>query len=169
MCIVIDANSLSCVFNEENSRHAEFRPLLDWIVSGNGKIVYGGTTYEDELENASSFLKLFTELSRLNKVIVVDKRSVDKKEAELRPYATNRDFDDPHIVAIIIISGIHLVCTGDKRAIPFITNRIFYVKRKCPKVYSSSKCRKLLCDRNIPKKYLDNHKLNKKDCQRLGL
>lgn len=155
MCIIIDTNSLSYVFNKENNRHSEFEPVLNWIMFGKGKIVYGGTTYEKELAKATSFLKLFVELSRNNKVIIVDKKKVDQKEKGLIPHVKNRDFDDPHIVAIVIISGVHLVCTGDKRAIPFITNRIFYTKGKPPKVYSSSKCKNLLCNKNIPKKYLN--------------
>ena len=33
MCIVIDINTLSMVFNESNERHADFVAVKDWINS----------------------------------------------------------------------------------------------------------------------------------------
>ncbi len=42
MCIVIDTNAFHAVFNPISQKHGDFRPVLEWIVHGRGKIVYGG-------------------------------------------------------------------------------------------------------------------------------
>jgi hypothetical protein len=54
MCIIIDTNRFSSIFEEENSDHDEFKPILDWIIFGKGKIVYGGTKYKQELTRAAN-------------------------------------------------------------------------------------------------------------------
>ncbi|MBF0343776.1 MAG: hypothetical protein HQL06_06050 [Nitrospirae bacterium] len=160
MCIVIDTNNLSCVFKKENREHADFEPVYRWIISGKGKIVYGGTTYERELEETPTIRKLFLRFSIYNKVVVVDKAAVDSKEAEYKRHV-NSDFDDPHLVAIVAVSGVRLVCTNDKRAIPFLTNKEFYGKGKKPKIYSTKKNEDLLCDKNITKCCKPASQLNK--------
>ena len=151
MCIVIDTNSLSCVFNPINSEHDDFKPVLNWIAKGKGKIVYGGTSYEKELETAYKFVKIFSEFQKSNKVVVIEKVAVDNKEKEYKALVKHKDFDDHHIVAIIAISGVKLVCTNEKRAIPFLTNKQFYARGKKPKIYTSKKNANLLCDSNIAK------------------
>jgi hypothetical protein len=54
MCIIIDADTLGLVFNPETKEHKKFKPVLEWINNGKGKIVYGGTKYEKELINAKN-------------------------------------------------------------------------------------------------------------------
>ncbi|MBF0564544.1 MAG: hypothetical protein HQK89_04820 [Nitrospirae bacterium] len=169
MCIVIDTNSLSSVFDQKNKDHSNFKAVLKWIVEGKGKIVYGGTTYKDELEKANTFRTLFKEFNKVNKVVIVDKDAVDNKENEYSAFKTN-DFDDPHIVAIIAVSGVKLVCTQDKRSIPFITNKQFYKKGEYPKVYSSKRnAKKLLCDSNIADCCKPATRLSKSSCKSFGL
>ncbi len=67
MCIIIDTNAFAPVFDRTSQNHAEFKPVLDWIVSGKGKIVYGGTKYKLELGKAYKYLKLFAEFKKINK------------------------------------------------------------------------------------------------------
>ncbi len=69
MCIIIDTNTLASVFNQASLNHSNFKPVLDWIYSGNGKIVYGGTRYESEIKN---YLGIFNELNKMNRAIKVN-------------------------------------------------------------------------------------------------
>lgn len=154
MCIVLDANSWGYIFTDKNTRHSDFAPVLNWIRKGNGKAVYGGSTYEMEMKNAIKFRRFFVELGKARRIIVVDKDKVDAKEKEFKQHVKNSDFDDPHIVAIVVVSGALLVCTVDKRSMRFIKNPIFYKSRRVPKIYSSIGSKKILCDRNIPARYL---------------
>jgi predicted nucleic acid-binding protein len=120
MCIVIDANTFAHVFNSSSKNHHEFKPVLDWIVYGKGKIVYGGTLYKKELRNAPKYFKLFLELSKSSKVVEVDMILVDKKEQEVAKLVNHPNFDDPHLIAIIIVSGCKLICSHDSKAYSFL-------------------------------------------------
>ena len=68
MCIIIDANTLSLVFNPETKGHEEFKPVFKWIDKGKGKIVYGGTKYEEELIKAGK-LKLIRRYNDAGKAV----------------------------------------------------------------------------------------------------
>ena len=148
MCIVIDANTLSCVFNNWDRSHPEFIPVHDWIIKGKGKMAIGGSKYDSELEEIKNLTKLIAELTRANKVRNVDSELVDSKEKELMDKITHRDFDDAHIVAIVIVAEIHLICTKEKRAIPFLTRNDFYPRHGVPQIYSSSANTDLLTNIN---------------------
>ena len=149
MCIVIDTNSFSCVFDEHNSKHDDFKPVLEWIRDGKGKIVYGGTSYEKELETAHKYVKIFSEFQKSDRVVVIDKATVDNKEKECKALVKHRNFNDAHIISIIVVSGVKLVCTDEKRAIRFLKDKRFYERGKRPKIYTSKKNANLLCDSNI--------------------
>jgi predicted nucleic acid-binding protein len=150
MCIVVDTCALSAVFNERNARHHEFAPVQEWITDGDGMVVYGGSRYLRELATAESYLKLFTELGRAKKALVIDQTAVDRHERVVQRIETSAAFDDPHIVAIVRASGCRLVCTTDISAIPFLKRRNLYGKgAKKPKIYSSASQKHLLRTNNI--------------------
>jgi hypothetical protein len=152
MCIVIDTDTLSRVFNNSNKEHPEFIPVYNWIIKGKGKMAIGGSKYDIELEAVTSLTKLIVELSKANKVRIVDSDLVDRKEKELKVKVVHKDFDDPHIVAIVIVSGIHLICTHEKRAIPFLTRNDFYPGRRVPQIYSKSANANLLANNTYCRK-----------------
>jgi len=152
MCIVIDANTLSAVLDKENEQHQEFLPVLKWVLEGKGKIVYGGSTYRREVfEKMPRFNRFVQELVRLRKTIMLPAEDVDREEQRIRAIESSTDFDDPHIVAILDVSGCFLLCSGDKRSDRFVKNKKFYKNRSAPpKIYRCSRYhRKLLNDGNI--------------------
>lgn len=150
MCIIIDTNTFKSVFDTTSSDHAEFAPVLDWILNGKGKIVYGGTKYKDELKEAHKFLKIFGQFNRSRKVVSIDDDTVDAYQSILEAKEKHKDFDDPHIVAICYISKCRLICTGDKRSFPFMARKDFYPNNSPrPKLYTKSKNADLLCDNLI--------------------
>jgi predicted nucleic acid-binding protein len=174
MCIIIDTNTWAEVFDASAKEHNEFKPVLDWIAGENGigRIVCGGTTYRNEIPK--KYLRLFKLYNDRRKTIMVNDEDVDAKEAELKAILEHRDFDDPHIVALVFVSGCRLVCTQDDRAIPFITGKHqeakkFYPKRFIkPKIYRSSKNADLLIEKNIPKQYLPPERNTKKQSKLLA-
>lgn len=158
MCIVVDTNAISRVFNEQNSEHEEFKPVRDWILKKKGKLVYGGTKYLEELSKMGEYLKLFQLLGRINKTVVVDTEAVDEYQAEAEQMIQHKDFDDPHLVAILKVSGCKLVCSVDERAFPYLKHQLFFKgKDNKPKIYSSSRNKDLLCDANIAECCLPSH------------
>jgi hypothetical protein len=168
MCIVLDINCFPSVFKEDTENHQEFKPVKNWIIEGKGKIVYGGTKYFEELAKLPQYVRFINSLKRAGKVVTIDDKKVDNKQQELSRFE-NKDFDDPHIVAILIVSGCCLVCSSDRRAYPFFKNNEWYPKgRNIPKIYSGSQNQDLLCDRNIAELCQPTQKLPKRDRQQLN-
>jgi len=151
MCIIVDTSALSPVFNQKDVKHARFRSVLQWIVQGRGKLVYGGSRYRNELRQAGRYFRLFAELKRNRKVIEVKDVDVDKAEQRAIDSVNDTKFDDPHLVGIVVVSGCKLVCTDDRRSIPFLKRReLFPNGISRPKIYTGARTNELLlCDENI--------------------
>ena len=172
MCIVIDMNTIPCVFNETNEKHSEFKPVKDWIINGKGKMVYGGNTYLNELKKMQKYLKFINILKSARKIIDCSEKmeKIDEKEHYLTQKIDNPDFDDPHIVAILIVSGCQLVCSDDKRAYPYLTKSDWYSSAKVvPKIYSRLKNKNLLHDNNIADVCKPSQRLSKREKDSFGL
>jgi hypothetical protein len=70
---------------------------------------------------------------------MVSDDAVDTKEKVLKRKFVHRDFNDHHIIAIIIVSRCNLVCSADRKSHPFLRKKELYPKHfKRPKIYSGS-------------------------------
>ena len=150
MCIIIDASAWSSVFKTTSKEHPEFSPVFDWVTVGKGKVVYGGTKYKRELARATQYAKLFAELGKAGRTALVDDQKVDQEQRILEETSLLQDFDDPHLVAIVIVSHCKLICSKDSTAYPFFQDKTLYpegVER--PKIYSRYSNKSLLVDENI--------------------
>lgn len=147
MAIIIDTNCFSRVFCRSNKEHPEFAPVLDWIVSGNGIMVYGGSKYLHELRICRKFVPFINLLKTANKIYVCDADKVDALQAKFEKMYDDPDFDDPHLPAIVLVSKCRLICSKDTRSVPFVTSRDLYPKRfHVPQYYSGARDSWLLCD-----------------------
>lgn len=150
MCIVIDTNTFSPVFNSSDTHHVEFKPVKRWIIEGKGKIVYGGTEYRKQLRRAVKYFKLFIELKKEAKIVEIDDDAVDQAQKGVEKLINNPKFNDAHIIGIFITSKCLLLCSNDNKADKFIKDKSLYPrKHKLPKIYRDRKHKKLLCDKNI--------------------
>jgi hypothetical protein len=139
MCVVIDMNVIPRVFNSHSEEHENFKPVLQWIVSGKGKMVCGGTQYWVELRRIGKYLRFFNQLNKAGKVVKVEDYLVDQKMNELKALCCDSDFDDPHIAALLIVSGCNVLCSEDERSYPYMKKREWYPSgRRLPKIYKSS-------------------------------
>lgn len=164
MCIVVDANTFASVFDSGSKQHPQFKPVLDWIVSGRGKIVFGGTTYFAELKKAAKFIGVLGEFKRQGKVCRISDKEVDAEEIKVAKLVRHKDFDDQHIVAILRTSACMLVCSGDKRAFPFFRHQTLFPNRTSrPRIYSNRSSAKLLADKNIAECCKPAVRLNRKN------
>lgn len=161
MCIVIDTNNISRVFNTSNIEHKNYEPVLNWILKGKGKIIIGGTSFNNEIKKNYRFLVFLQELSKHNKVVSFKEIEVDKLESEIKELIPpSLDFDDPHIVALLKISKCRLICSEDKRAFEYFKSRKIF-QGHTPKIYSGLKNQDLLKDSNIANCCKPTLKLNK--------
>ncbi len=150
MCIVIDTNAFASVFETNAEDHHEFRPILKWICEGKGKIVYGGAKYKAELWISRKYLRIFRQLQTARKTVEIVAAEIDQEQERLERALNHKNFDDPHLIAIVIVSGCKLICSKDKRAYAFIKDSSLYPKHfNRPRIYSSSSNSDLLCDQNI--------------------
>lgn len=171
MCIVIDINALPSVFVSTSDDHHEFEPVFDWIMKNNGKIVWGGNKYFDELKKTGKFLVLFRRLQDKRKVVKLpDFNKVDLIEKEIYSKVGDKKFNDPHIAAILSVSRCKIVCTKDRASIKYIKNKELYPKGfSIPKIFTHRSNSNLLNDANIVKICKPYGKLKKDEIEALSL
>ncbi|WP_143037885.1 type II toxin-antitoxin system VapC family toxin [Nitrosomonas sp. Nm58] len=166
---MLDANVFGAFFDPSNENHENFQPALNWVVTGKGKLVYGGTKYKNEMKTAKKYLKFFASLERAGKMVPICDTDVDAYEAKLTELEPNKDFDDPHLIAIVLASGCNIICTNDKRAMPYLKRTEFYKGRvKKPKIYQSIRNVSLLTDKHIASICTPCNKLSRNQIGTLG-
>ena len=112
MCGILDANAVSEVFGE--SRPGAGIKFLEWIDSGRGRLVTGGKARE-ELYRASErfrfWAKVAIQYGRLKE------ESDDRVNAQTAVVvdAGMHTSDDPHILALAIVTGVRLLYSNDRR------------------------------------------------------
>jgi hypothetical protein len=150
MCLIIDTCCLALVFDGKSKKHSKFIPVLKWI-NDTGRMIYGGTKYNTELGKAAKFLPYVTELARKRRVVQIPTSKVDAIAAALKLQITDPDFDDEHLVALVILSRCRVVCTDDNIAISYLKRSDLFphgVSR--PKIYRGHKSHdKLCCDQHV--------------------
>ena len=153
MGVVIDANTLPAVFMAANPDHAAFRPVLHWVVCGKAKIVIGGSKYLAELQRMYRYAILLAELANVNKVHRADAETVDRREQEVKSMTQSKDFNDPHIVALLATTRCRVFCSNDARSFKFISDPQYYKSgADRPKIYTNVRhkpAKELLCDENL--------------------
>jgi len=149
MCIIVDTNSLSNVFDSSSVNHAEFKPILDWVLYGKGTLVFGGSKYIDEV-GQTKYMRLLIELANIRKAKNVNREEVDEKQAWAETKIQHKDFDDPHLIGLLLVSGCKLICSLDGRAYRFLRHNLFFPKvANKPKIYCRGIHSTLLTDANI--------------------
>lgn len=150
MPIIIDANCLANVFVVSSKNHAEFKPVLDWIINGKGMLVYGGTQYIEELKKTPKFIKIFNLLNQQKKVFRGDDKIIDEIADELLESVNDEDFDDPHLIAIVRETKCKIICSEDTRSLKFVKNPAYYPKGvDVPVYYTGSGNKDLLDDKYV--------------------
>lgn len=171
MCLVIDMNTIPKVFNPSLDGHEKYKPILDWVINGRGKMVCGGSKYWEEFKLIGKYVRLFNQLNKAGKVVKIDDEAVDEKKDELMRLCNDPDFDDPHIVALLIVSGCKVISSEDARSYPYIKRKEWYPKgRDTPRIYKSSSfnnASSILCDGNLADVCLPCLKLRKSDASAL--
>ena len=114
MCTAIDADTFSYFCNSDSALYSDFQPVRDWIENTNCKIVYGGSDYKNHLDKHRKFLGYLTEQERKGKTEHLDNEEVDRVTDVLKRNYTREDFNDHHIVAIVLVSRCKLVCSIDR-------------------------------------------------------
>jgi hypothetical protein len=154
MCMLVDANLIPIVFKSSNYLHNKYKPIINWLLYGKGKLVFGGYYFEKEIkESLIGFMPLIKELTRLNKTHYFSNEDVDVLTKEIKNRIKDTDFNDPHLVALLIISKATVFCSNDKKSFKFIKEKSLYPKgQNMPRIFSASEhiqCKNILNNNNI--------------------
>ncbi len=168
MPVIIDANCLAHVFKRNSERHAEFKPVLEWILRGKGVMVFGGTKYRKELLKAKRYLPIINILKDYKKVVIGDPNMIDHLEEQIKAKIDDPDFDDPHLPAIVIATKCLVICSVDYRSIKHVQSRELYPKGfPIPKYYTGLRNSRLLCEKYIHNNFPKSGKLTQSELAKL--
>ena len=118
MCLILDANRFSQFLDPGNR---DMKPVRDWIRKQNGKLVYAPTKkIQEELEWHKPMKKRFGEYRKAGRIKIFDKEKVQEEEKKLTSLSCN----DPHIIALAMVSGVKLLVSGDKKLQEDFKNKV---------------------------------------------
>lgn len=110
MCAIIDADVAGEIFGTLPNEAA--RKFLEWIGSGNGRLVVGGENLR-ELSRDSRARKWIQEGIKAGKVYNEDSSKVDEVAEELKGNSSCKS-NDEHIIALAQISNARLLYSNDR-------------------------------------------------------
>lgn len=110
MCVIIDASLASRIFAEPTPY--EFRPLIRWLFSDKGRLIYGGRNSR-ELYKVRNARRTIRELRRGSKAIEI--LGVDKEESRISSGSAGFSLasNDPHVIALARLSHARTLCSQD--------------------------------------------------------
>lgn len=161
MCAILDNDVASEVFGQD--RPAAGKAFFDWIDSGRGSLVAGGRLLE-ELDGTRAFKEWRRQALLAGRFRRVNDRAVEERTRKLERESSCRS-DDPHVVALALVSGARLLYSNDRSLGDDFRDRTL-IGNPPGKVYTTRK------DRNAPPafdstKFRQNHRalLNRSACR----
>lgn len=150
MCVVADPPTLVPMFKSSDPDHSAFSAVKDWVTNGPGKFVMGGAKYRAELNAVRSVIPFLTELEKRGKIVRRSDVEVDAEELVVKTIEPTKDFDDPHLVALVRLTGCKLICIRDPRSHRFLrATQLYRSTKERPRLYTRAKNAGLLCNNNL--------------------
>ncbi len=115
------------------------------------KLVIGGTKLKKEISKMGKYLSYLAELKKASKIASISDQLVDSYEEKLVKKVNKKDFDDPHFVALLAISGCLIFVSHDFRSEKYIKRTDFYPTGSKPSIYKRREHSTLLTDERIVK------------------
>ena len=109
MCVIVDANLASRVFQE--TAEADFAPVLSWL-ERDGELVFGGHLARElsRMERPRRFLRALLQAGRARRV---SDESIAAEETVVEATGHCRS-NDKHVLALARVSGARTLCTHDR-------------------------------------------------------
>lgn len=139
MCIIVDANKVSSTLGA--SRDDIGVEICRWLGSTKGGMVIGGHL-RTELARDKTALDFVTELQRVGRVYNKIEWEPQIKQC-MQKLVGRLVSDDPHVLALAIVSGARTLITSDKKLQQDFTDNTIISKPQ-GKIYSSVKHAHLL-------------------------
>lgn len=150
MCLLIDTGDLPNVFNETSTNHDDFSPVKEWIINGDGILVFGSEAYMDELSRMSKYADLILQLKKNGDAKKVPDEDVEPIYRLLVEELSDTACDDEHLIAIAKATELNLVCVTDRGAQKFLQDdRLYHSPTDKPSIYSDASHAHLLSESSI--------------------
>ncbi len=130
MCLIIDASLASRIFDD--APEDDFIPVIDWLRSETGMIVYGGKNGA-ELSKVAKAARYIRQLAAAGHAYNVPAAQVDEEESKVVSMATLRS-NDAHVIALARVSNARVLCTEDEALIQDFKD-LEFVPRPKGKIY----------------------------------
>jgi hypothetical protein len=109
MCLILDTDIIHKVFPNPAE---DFEPVHEALTSGKAKLVYGGELGR-EYQRMVQFRRFLLRLDQQGVAKKFPDTIVDAKAENLRQEGRCQS-NDPHILALAIVSGVRLLCSEDE-------------------------------------------------------
>ncbi len=111
MCLIIDADVAALVFRDPP--HPDFAPVLAWLTKrpGDGRLAYGGRLTKQLFRVARAQLAIL-ELDRAGRAKRFPDPAIEAEETRITRLRLCAS-DDPHVIALAIVSGARTLCSRD--------------------------------------------------------
>jgi|SRR5271157_1796671 len=156
MCVIVDTNCCHKVLRSPCSK--EYEPVFEWIWSGDGKLIYGGKL-EKEMRLDSKTKRLLIQWSRAGKAIKYRKEDMADEEKRIHGSGLMKS-NDPHVLALAVVSKTRTLCTDDKNLWSDFTNKSLVPMKDCC-VYRDAKDRPALKHTTGCKGYVSDYQKKK--------
>ena len=123
MCLIVDTSVASAFFC---AKAAHYDEILDAVIQGRCCIYYGGDLRR-EYEESNAILMQVLALDRAGRAKVLPDKEIDALSETLKDANACRS-DDPHVIALAIVSNCRLLCTNDELLEQDFTDRRLLAK-----------------------------------------
>ena len=110
MCAILDANVVSEVFGPNPSPAGS--GFLNWVAKGKGRLVVGGKLLDELREHERGFLEWARQARLAGRMSTEDRSKIEAKAEELIAEGGYKS-NDPHVLALALISGARLLYSND--------------------------------------------------------
>ncbi len=109
MCIIVDASVASLVFKASPS--PGFKPIMDWLRGGDGRLAYGGKLAK-ELQRVGDSRRLLYEFQSAGKAKLFTDSELEIEQQKLEKIGGYKS-NDLHVLALARASRVRLLCAHD--------------------------------------------------------
>ena len=134
MCMIVDTNKFGAVLADPVD--ADVQPIIRWLRRRRGNIVYSlSGKYGNELNKSPNARSRLEQFKAAGFAHLVDGENLEK-HSDLLLSTKNLRSDDPHVLALAIVSGARLLFTGDNRLMADFKDRDIINGSRRGKIYS---------------------------------
>ena len=122
MCVIFDANVAGVLFIDSKKRSDAATNFLEYLDKREIKLVVGGKLLEELTTGSTKFKEWLNGAVQRESASIIPADKIEKEQKLLE--GEKLKSDDPHVLALAIVSGASLLYTHDENLIADFKNRV---------------------------------------------